>query len=582
MNSEPMKKDLINFIEKNNLNPFNQSKTNLKLDDSIFKTRDAKSIQTKTLSHISSNFFFKETSNLLNFFGFTKNEREIILRQEFFKSLELNNQKEKQFLRNLKKPRVTWKPRYEIVAVTEDESTFIKLKELGCSVEFLVSDSDISNLERYDIIQVIDCDNFKILLERIPGTVFINSIDDVYLERYLETLSSWTDNFGLLRKEETSNDLNEVLEELKPLFSLISGRENKIMTAEEVEKNLENINEKISQRIKEMTISGDILLKILGEGKMPLEILQVVRDAIEESKISESIFNLTLPVSIDYKELEEQIKRQSANEFTNVAEDIKRNAEKIKRIPLLLKRLSSLILFEDFTNGIFKFVTKDSVYPSISKNFHLSNAKNILLSNPSPISFQLDSFSRCSILTGANSGGKTTLLEHIIQNITLFFLGLPIPGTVHLPIFTDVYYFAKNKGSASKGAFETLLSQMSNIKFGPSTLILADEIEAVTEPGIAGKIISATADYFIKKNCFIVLATHLGHEIKKSLPQGARIDGIEAKGLDENFNLIVDHNPVMGRLAHSTPELIVERMASLKGLIGEEYFKYLNNYLKSY
>jgi dsDNA-specific endonuclease/ATPase MutS2 len=61
------------------------------------------------------------------------------------------------------------------------------------------------------------------------------------------------------------------------------------------------------------------------------------------------------------------------------------------------------------------------------------------------------------------------------------------------------------------------------------------------------------------------------------MPEKTRIDGIEAKGLDENFELIVDHNPVLGRLANSTPELIVEKMASSQKL---DYFIYLNDYLK--
>ena len=68
------------------------------------------------------------------------------------------------------------------------------------------------------------------------------------------------------------------------------------------------------------------------------------------------------------------------------------------------------------------------------------------------------------------------------------------------------------------------------------------------------------------------MATHLGAEIANSLPKGARVDGIEAKGLDENFELVVDHNPVMGRLAHSTPELIVEKMANS---FDKDYFKFL-------
>jgi hypothetical protein len=75
----------------------------------------------------------------------------------------------------------------------------------------------------------------------------------------------------------------------------------------------------------------------------------------------------------------------------------------------------------------------------------------------------------------------------------------------------------------------------------------------------------------------LIVATHLGQEIQKTLPELTRIDGIEAKGLNENFELIVDHNPVLGRLANSTPELIVEKMANIQRL---DYFIYLNNYLR--
>ncbi|MEI6849923.1 MAG: hypothetical protein WCK29_02710, partial [archaeon] len=184
---------------------------------------------------------------------------------------------------------------------------------------------------------------------------------------------------------------------------------------------------------------------------------------------------------------------------------------------------------------------------------------------------------KCSILTGANSGGKTTLIEHIIQIYSLFQLGLPSPGEVKMPIFEEIYYFAKNKGSVSKGAFETLLTQMSKINPGNKTLILADEIESVTEPGVAGAIISASAEFFIGKGCFLVIATHLGKEIQKTLPKGARVDGIEAKGLDENYDLIVDHNPVLGRLANSTPELIIEKMASR---YKSDYYNHLFDFVK--
>lgn len=613
------------FVLENGLSPFSSSATRgipsrvgtkvpsssgkslIKGGDSIYKTRDAKAIHSKVLSKVSAGFVFSESANFWNCFGFSNDASEILRRQEFFKSLSL---KSSNFLKEIGRPRASWKPRYDVVAVTEDEGTFVKLNELGCRVVLITSERDVQELERYDIVQVVDCDDFSLMLERLPQSVFVDSVDDVYLERYLEELSGWRENFVLLRKAQNSlekltgverlpagekltdveklsfaggvaaglsEELVKLLDELEPMFNLLENKEGKIITESEVERILEEINEVVGAKIKEMTISGEAMMKMLSEGKMPAEILEIVRGAIERSGISEHVFNLQIPVTIDYKELESQIKRQSASEFTDLAERVKRAAEELKRVPGILKKLSAMLLVEDFCCGVSQWISSGKSYPTASTNFTFIDAENMFLDGAQPISFQLDRFSRCSILTGANSGGKTTLLEHVLQNISLYNLGLPVVGEVHVPMFSDVYYFAKTKGSASKGAFETLLTQMSKIKPGAQSLILADEIEAVTEPGVAGKIISATADFFIRKNCFMILATHLGAEIAKSLPEGARIDGIEAKGLDENFNLIVDHNPVLGRLAHSTPELIVERMANT---YPDEYFKFLNERMK--
>jgi hypothetical protein len=41
-----------------------------------------------------------------------------------------------------------------------------------------------------------------------------------------------------------------------------------------------------------------------------------------------------------------------------------------------------------------------------------------------------------------------------------------------------------------------------------------------------------------------------------------RVDGIEAKGLDENLELIVDRSPHFNFIAKSTPELILRRLAA--------------------
>lgn len=541
---------------------------------SIFKTKDARAVFRKSLNLLSKNFNFSQTSELFSYFEFPENKEEILKRQEFFKGIpELNAD----FLKEIKKPRSFWNPNYRIVVVTEEESTLRKLKDLGCNVKFMVTDSDVIELENYDIVQVIDCDNFSLALERLPQTVFLNSVEEAYLERYLRTLSGWKENLDVLKSTGLPQNLKMLVDELDSLSYLYDPSKKEKLSKEKAEEALEEIKGDISKKIKELNVSSDLLLEVLNSGKLPKELDELVTKAIRDSGMPQNIFIKKIPLEIDWPELSKTIRDQELNEFSDMAEEIKKNSSKLGKVPENLRKLEINLILFDFMAGIKKWMNGKE-FPSLENHFGIKEAHNEFISDSSPITFSLDEENRCSMLTGANSGGKTTLLEHLIQIISYSYLGLPVEGIIQVPLFSEVYYFAKNKGSMSKGAFETLLTQMSEITPGKNTLILADEIEAVTEPGVAGKMISATAQYFIDKGCYLVFATHLGQEIQKILPKNSRIDGIEAKGLDEFNELIVDHNPVLGKLASSTPELIVEKMARTQD---KEYFKFLNNYLKT-
>ena len=100
-----------------------------------------------------------------------------------------------------------------------------------------------------------------------------------------------------------------------------------------------------------------------------------------------------------------------------------------------------------------------------------------------------------------------------------------------------------------------------------SKLILADELEAITEPGagariIAGMLLAAEAH----PDTSMVLVTHLAPAIIEATGRDdLRIDGIEARGLDEDLELIVDRTPRRNHLARSTPELIVRRLVERSG-----------------
>jgi DNA mismatch repair protein MutS2 len=119
----------------------------------------------------------------------------------------------------------------------------------------------------------------------------------------------------------------------------------------------------------------------------------------------------------------------------------------------------------------------------------------------------------------------------------------------------EVYFFSK-KHSLDAGAFESFLRTfMPIVTRDTDKLILLDELEAITELEAALKIISSFIDYIKDSDSYAVIVTHMAREILKYTQ--VRVDGIEAKGLDEDYNLIVDRTPRMNYFAKSTPELIL-------------------------
>jgi dsDNA-specific endonuclease/ATPase MutS2 len=104
-------------------------------------------------------------------------------------------------------------------------------------------------------------------------------------------------------------------------------------------------------------------------------------------------------------------------------------------------------------------------------------------------------------------------------------------------------------------------------------MILVDELESITEPGAAAKVIGGVLEKLSENpNTCAVFVSHLAEEISKAVKTTIRIDGIEAKGLDQNLNLVVDRNPILNHIAKSMPQLIVTRLRELsKGEERETY-----------
>jgi dsDNA-specific endonuclease/ATPase MutS2 len=154
-------------------------------------------------------------------------------------------------------------------------------------------------------------------------------------------------------------------------------------------------------------------------------------------------------------------------------------------------------------------------------------------------------------------------------------MGLPVCAKgAKLAIMDELYFFSKQR-SLDAGAFESFLRTfLPLVTTDTKKLILADELEAITEIGAASKIIGSFIDMMKETNSYSILVSHMAPEIHKYTD--VRIDGIEAKGLDENYELVVDRTPCINYLARSTPELILRRLhAKSNGKMKEIYERIL-------
>ncbi|RQG92698.1 DNA mismatch repair protein [Natrarchaeobius halalkaliphilus] len=169
---------------------------------------------------------------------------------------------------------------------------------------------------------------------------------------------------------------------------------------------------------------------------------------------------------------------------------------------------------------------------------------------------------RIAVLTGANSGGKTTLLETLCQVVLLASMGLPVPAERAEVTPVDSLVFHRRHASFNAGVLEsTLRSIVPPLSSGGRTLMLVDEFEAITEPGSAADLLHGLVTLSVDRDALGVFVTHLADDLEP-LPPQARVDGIFAEGLSPDLELLVDYQPRFDTVGRSTPEFIVSRLVA--------------------
>ncbi len=195
--------------------------------------------------------------------------------------------------------------------------------------------------------------------------------------------------------------------------------------------------------------------------------------------------------------------------------------------------------------------------------FAIEGGRSPLLDEPleaiDPVDYAV---SGVALLSGVNSGGKTSTLDLVASVVVLAHMGLPVPAeNVRLRRFDDLHYHAKTQGTLDAGAFESTVREFADLaQGGEGSLVLVDELESITEPGASAKIIAGILEALSENGATAVFVSHLAGEIREMAGFDVTVDGIEAVGLVDG-ELEVNRSPVKDHLARSTPELIVEKLA---------------------
>ncbi|WP_159903882.1 helix-hairpin-helix domain-containing protein [Salinirussus salinus] len=213
----------------------------------------------------------------------------------------------------------------------------------------------------------------------------------------------------------------------------------------------------------------------------------------------------------------------------------------------------------------------DCTMPAIEgEGFEVEGGRSPLLDVPfgevEPVDYGVEGV---ALLSGVNSGGKTSTLDLVALVVTLAHMGLPVPAErARVGRVAELHYYAKSQGTLDAGAFESTLREFGDLVTEVSAdrpvLVLVDELESITEPGAAADIMAGILESLSDRDATAVFVSHLAREIRAAAEADLAVDGIEAEGLVDG-ELRVNRSPVKGTLARSTPELIVEKLAGEDG-----------------
>jgi DNA mismatch repair protein MutS2 len=353
----------------------------------------------------------------------------------------------------------------------------------------------------------------------------------------------------------------------------------------------DHLREAIEQQ--DVTIDGTDLLSLVERGAgvdslLQRELTEEYTDAVEKARETlietlglDEMTSLarrafgdepTYPVEHDEKVIGRLREELTAARDRRAASQKRAIARDLAEMRGACEQLVADTLELDVELAIARFVRDfDCVLPAFGGDgFEIEDGRSPLLdvdwAAVDPVDYRVEGV---TLLSGVNSGGKTSVLDLVALVVTLAHMGLPVPAErARVERIEELHYHAKTQGTLDAGAFESTLVEFGDLVTAVSedrpVLVLVDELESITEPGASANIMAGILEALDRRGATAVFVSHLASEIREAAETDIAVDGIRAEGIQDG-QLDVDRTPEKGTLARSTPELIVEKLADGDG-----------------
>ncbi|MGC9004470.1 MAG: endonuclease MutS2 [bacterium] len=361
-------------------------------------------------------------------------------------------------------------------------------------------------------------------------------------------------------------------------------RDNASERMRDIRENIRNLTKLIQKKLEDMLNSPAIQKYLqdrvitLREGRFCLAVKREYGEKVEGIVHSTSASGATLfiePITIvregnRLRQLEKEEEEERGRILRRLSKIIKEKANFIERA----REAVGLI---DFCLAKGELALRLNAFPpSLNENgvLRLKEARHPLLPQnvAVPVSLEMNRQKRALIITGPNTGGKTTTLKMVGLLAYMTQCGLFIPASEEstLPIFESILADIGEEQSIeqSLSTFSSHINQIKRIldNIKGLSLVLLDELGAGTDPAEGSALARAIVEYLSQKeNVLLIVATHFSE--LKLLPflnpviRGASFE-FDPISLKPTFKLVMD---AIGR-SHAIE--VAQRLGLEEGIIG--------------